>query len=226
MPLKKSKFLGIYILLVLFDLACGFEALSNFRILSKPLILLSLIVYFVGYAKGNRNTTFYLFLGALICSLLGDVFLLFDEQNSLFFTLGLASFLIAHILFILTFVKKWNPKKPKFFWLITALLFSYGGILFYVLIDSLGSLKLPVILYILGILAMVISAFRRLDKVPHRSFNLVFIGAFFFVLSDSVLAVNKFLYELPLSHILIMGSYATAQYLITKGILSQKDFAN
>jgi uncharacterized membrane protein YhhN len=226
MPLKKSTFLGIYILLVLFDLACGFEVLSNFRILSKPLILLSLIVYFIGNAKSNRNSTFYLFLGALICSLLGDIFLLFDQENSLFFTLGLASFLIAHILFVLTFIKKWNAKTPKYFWFITLLLFSYGGILFYILMDSLGSLKLPVILYILGILAMVISAYRRLDKVPYQSFNLVLIGAFFFVLSDSVLAINKFLYDLPLSHILIMGSYATAQYLITKGISSQEDFAN
>ncbi len=226
MQLKKNSFLWFYVLLVLFDLTCGFETLSNFRVISKPLLLLSLLIYFIILAKSNRNTTFYLMLGALFCSLLGDVFLLFEERSSLFFTLGLASFLIAHILYILTFIKKWNTKAPSNFWWITLLLFSYGGFLFYIMKNSLGALKVPVILYILGILAMVITAYRRKGNIPKSSFNLVFIGALFFVLSDSMLAVNKFMFAIPLSHIIIMGTYATAQYLITRGILTQGDFRN
>lgn len=226
MKFKKFTFLGVYVFLVLLDLACGFEALSSFRILSKPLLLLSLLVYFSIHANSNRNKTFYLMFGALFCSLLGDVFLLFETQSSLFFTLGLASFLIAHILFALTFINKWNTKTPVRFWLIVFSLFLYGGFLFYILNDSLGALKVPVILYILGILAMVITAYRRKGSVPPSSFNLVFIGALFFVISDSILAIDKFLMTIPLSHILIMGTYATAQYLITKGILIQENIEN
>ena len=226
MRLRKNSFLRLYVLLVFFDLACGFEALSSFRIISKPLLLISLLVYFISRAKTNRNTTFHLMLGALFSSLLGDVFLLFENRSDLFFTLGLASFLFAHILFTLTFVKKWNEKATSNFWQITVILFSYGGFLFYILKDSLGALKAPVILYILGILAMVITAYRRKGNVPHSSFNLVFIGALFFVLSDSVLAIHKFMVDIPLSHIIIMGTYAAAQYLITRGILMQGDFEN
>lgn len=226
MLFKKNSFLWTYVLLVLIDLACGFEALSSFRVISKPLLLLSLLVYFTVNAKTKRNTTFYLMLGALFCSLLGDVFLLFEEQSSLFFTLGLAAFLLAHVLFAIIFIKKWNNNTPKLFWLITLLLVSYGGILFYILKDNLGSLKLPVILYIIGILAMVVTAYRRKGNVSNASFNLVFFGALFFVFSDSVLAIGKFMHTIPFSHILIMGTYATAQYLITKGILIQGDFGN
>ncbi|MEP3209763.1 MAG: lysoplasmalogenase [Maribacter sp.] len=226
MQLKKYAFLWGYMLLVLFDLACGFEELSGFRILSKPLLLLSLLAYFVVQAQSRRNTTFYLMFGALFCSLLGDIFLLFENRSSLFFTLGLAAFLVAHLLFTLTFIKKWNKKKPSNFWLISVVLVAYGALLFYILKDSLGALKVPVAVYILGILAMVISAFRRKGYVPKSSFGLVFIGALFFVLSDSILAINKFMVAIPLSHIFIMGTYATAQYLITKGILKQGDFDN
>lgn len=226
MQLKKNAFLWGYILLVLFDLACGFELLSGFRIISKPLLLLSLLAYFVIHAQSHRNTTFYLMLGALCCSLLGDILLLFENRSSLFFAMGLAAFLVAHLLFTLTFIKKWNNKTPSDFWWVSVVLISYGALLFYILKDSLGTLKVPVALYILGILAMVISAFRRKGYVPKSSFGLVFTGALFFVLSDSVLAINKFMVALPFAHIAIMGTYATAQYLITKGILKQGDFDN
>lgn len=224
MQLKKNSFLGCYVLLVLFDLACGFEALDHFRVFSKPLLLISLLVYFTSNAKSNRNATFYLLWGALFCSLLGDIFLLFDKESPHFFTLGLASFLIAHLLFAFTFIKKWNNNLVSNFWWVVLLLFSYGLILFYILKDSLGALKIPVIAYIIGILAMVVTAYRRKGNVTQSSFNLVFVGALFFVLSDSILAVNKFMVAIPFSHIIIMATYATAQFIITKGILKQGDF--
>ncbi|KAG1658291.1 p-aminobenzoyl-glutamate hydrolase subunit B [Nymphon striatum] len=84
-----------------------------------------------------------------------------------------------------------------------------------------GALKVPVILYILGILAMVVTAYIRKENVTQSSFNLVFIGALFFVVSDSILAIDKFSVGIPFAHILIMGTYATAQYLIMKGVLYQ-----
>ena len=55
--------------------------------------------------------------------------------------------------------------------------------------------------------------------VNQTSYNLVFIGAIFFMLSDSILAANKFYQPIPLSNISIMVTYALAQYLIVLGIL-------
>jgi uncharacterized membrane protein YhhN len=161
---------------------------------------------------------------ALLLSLSGDVFLLFENNNSLYFTLGLASFLLAHILFAICFTKRWNSNKDRSFIVVVIALLSYGILLFCILQDNLGALKIPVILYILGILAMVITAYKRKGNVPSTSFNYVFIGALFFVLSDSALAIDKFLFDIPLSNIIVMGTYATAQYLITKGVLKQGDF--
>jgi uncharacterized membrane protein YhhN len=165
-------------------------------------------------------------VSALFCSLLGDVFLLFETTYSLFFTLGLTSFLVAHVLFTCLFMSKWNRQADtNFKWIILSF-FTYGIILFFLLKDNLGALQIPVILYILGILSMVITAYKRKESVPKPSFNLVFLGALFFVVSDSVLAIDKFLTAIPLSHSIIMGTYAIAQYLITKGVLNQEGFEN
>ena len=221
MNLKGKAFVWFYCILVLFDLACGFESLSSVRLISKPLLLISLLVYFIFNAGSSRNLTFYLMIGALFCSLLGDIFLLFESASSLYFTLGLASFLIAHLLYTFVFILK-RKKKPNadFKWVV--LIFSaYGILLFFFLKDNLGALKVPVILYILGILTMVVTAYIRKENVTQSSFNLVFIGALFFVVSDSILAIDKFSVGIPFAHILIMGTYATAQYLIMKGVLYQ-----
>ncbi len=219
-----AYFTYIFIGLVVLDILVSSFGYTDFRVISKPLILLSLLVYFIFSGKHLKKTTYILTILALFCSLLGDVFLLFETQGSLFFPLGLTAFLIAHLLYTFIFIKKRNKIPSSNFWWIALFLFSYGALLFYNLKDSLGALKIPVILYILGILAMALSAYRRKGNVAQVSFNYVFAGALFFVLSDSVLALDKFTIAIPQSHIIIMGTYAIAQYLITKGILRQVDF--
>ena len=62
----------------------------------------------------------------------------------------------------------------------------------------------------------------RKGIVNSSSYNLVFIGAIFFMISDSILALNKFYQPIPFSNISIMLTYALAQYLIVLGILKLK----
>ena len=47
----------------------------------------------------------------------------------------------------------------------------------------------------------------------------VFIGAIFFVTSDSILAIDKFHEPIPLASFWIMITYLIAQFCITDGIL-------
>lgn len=216
---KSNTFPLIYIFLVLLDLAIASSEYASFRIFTKPLILLSLIFYFAIRGKLVPKATYILMLFALFFSFLGDVFLLFDAVSGLYFILGLLSFLTAHILYCFVFLKKWNKINQSNFSWVTILLLVYGGILFYILKDYLGELIIPVAIYVLGILSMAITAYRRKGSVNTTSFSLVFLGALFFVLSDSILAVDKFMVAISWSHILVMGTYAAAQYLIVRGIL-------
>ena len=91
--------------------------------------------------------------------------------------------------------------------------------LFYFLKDGLGVMLLPVVIYMLVILSMSTSAYLRKDKANILSYGLVFLGAIFFMISDSILALNKFYETIQLANILIMTTYALAQYLIVLGIL-------
>lgn len=94
--------------------------------------------------------------------------------------------------------------------------------LFYVMFDGLGDMLYPVTVYMLVILTMAVTAFLRQGKVLPISYTLVFLGALLFMLSDSILALNKFYKPLPLSNISIMLTYALAQYFIVLGLLKNK----
>ena len=214
-------FLPLFIFLVTMDLIAGGMDYPFLRHCTKPLILLSLFIYFAINGKGLQKSVYVLMLCALFFSWLGDVFLMYESKDSLYFIVGLVAFLTAHVFYCIVFIKRWNKKTPHLFWFIPIVLGSYGFVLFLQLKPALGQLQLPVTLYVLVILLMAITAYRRKGMVSEMSFRYVFMGALFFIVSDSVLAINKFLFDVPFSHLLIMGTYATAQFLITYGLLSQ-----
>ena len=97
----------------------------------------------------------------------------------------------------------------------------YACGIFYLLKEGLGDLLLPVIVYMFVILLMGITAYLRRGSVPKNSFILVFLGALFFITSDSLLALNKFHQPLPLSNFSIMTTYSIAQLFIVFGIKKQ-----
>jgi len=216
-----SNFKWLFIALVVLDIIAGSAQLSEYRVVTKPLILLSLLIYFAIKGKKLSRTAYFLMLLALFFSLLGDVFLLFDSKSDTYFILGLASFLLAHFTYGAVFLKKRNNRPPQYLYGIIMILVAIGMGLFFYLRDSLEDLIYPVLVYVLGILFMASTAVFRLKKVDQSSFLWVFIGALFFVFSDSVLAINMFKFDVPWSNFWVMGSYATAQYLIVEGVLKQ-----
>ena len=224
MQLSKSEktFTLIFCVIVLLELITGiFESLSQLHYFTKPLILTSLIVFFWSKSnhllKGVRNIT----LLALLFSLIGDILLMFVDKTANFFIGGLIAFLLAHIMYTLIFIKKRNKTISPFPIIIIVLVYATG--IFYIVKDGLGDMKIPVLLYLTVILTMVVMASLRKGKVSNNSYYLVFIGALFFMISDSVLSVNKFYQSFASSGIIIMFTYALAQYLIVMGILKQRD---
>ena len=146
---------------------------------------------------------------------------MFADKGELFFIFGLVSFLIAHILFIILFVKQETYKTPNktLFSVGIFLVASYLSVIILVLFPSLGGLKIPVSIYAFVISLMLIMAFRG-ALVWQKPMNLlIFNGAVAFVVSDSILAMNKFYTALPNASLLIMATYIIAQYLITFGII-------
>ncbi|WP_164914216.1 lysoplasmalogenase [Aquimarina sediminis] len=215
-------FVLIYVVIVACDMVCSSNELyAHLRYYTKPSILGALITFFLLQRKGLNVLTFRLMILALIFSLAGDILLLFVDRSQFFFIAGLIMFLLAHVMYILIFLRKRdNKKKVGFFLLLTVL---YGMSLLYLLYPGLGNMLIPVIMYMVVILLMSNTAYFRGRDVSRVSYLLVFLGSLFFMLSDSLLAFAMFYKPIPLENVWIMVTYASAQFLIVYGVLEQKN---
>ncbi len=76
--------------------------------------------------------------------------------------------------------------------------FAFVGIaLIWVLYPGFSGMLIPVVIYALVLLTMGVLTHKRRGATTKVSFMLVAVGAILFVLSDSLIAVNKFAFEVP-----------------------------
>ena len=213
----EKQFSILFFVIVLFELITGStETLQIAHYIAKPAIVVSLMFLFIKTSEGISKSIKRITILALGFSVLGDILLMFVDQSPHFFTVGLVAFLLAHIMYIVVFLKHRNKQKSIVGFVILLLVYASG--LFYLLKDGLGDMLIPVIVYMIVILSMATTAFIRKGIVNQMSYNLVFVGAIFFMISDSILALNKFYQPIPFSNISIMLTYALAQFLIVIGI--------
>jgi uncharacterized membrane protein YhhN len=190
--------------------------------IAKALIIpVLMILFFININILSGRLHKFMITG-LLFSWAGDVVLELSKNNDNLFIVGLACFLIAHIMYLTAFFLtpgKNSILNNRFYLLIPVLIF--GIILVSYLYTDLDGMRLPVILYTLVILSMLAGALNRIDKVKKFSFYLVLAGAILFVISDSVIAFNKFVHQFDSSGIVIMSTYIIAQYLIVTGYIFQ-----
>ena len=217
----EKSFSFLFVILLALEIATSsFESISSLNYLAKPALLISLIFFFWKQSFGLEKRIRTMILLALVFSLLGDILLMFVPQSGNYFIGGLVAFLTAHVFYILVFLKERNPSKNSVFFI--GLMLAYGALLFYLLQDGLGDMIIPVVLYMLVILSMATTAFLRQDQVVKNNYVFVFIGAILFMISDSILALNKFYQPLPFRNFSIMFTYAFAQLFIVFGLLKQR----
>lgn len=201
----KSYFKYIYLCIVILQLV-GIYWFLDLRIITKPLIMISLGAYYFWFCKDFKVTFFI----ALVLAFLGDLFLMWEGQ--MFFVFGLSSFLVMQLLYSWVFLQDRVLLTRQD--LIGALvIIILGGLLVWQIVPNVkGVLVFPVIIYSLSIMAMVLSAlFRR------KTGNLyigILAGACLFLVSDSFLAYNMFVKSIADGDLLVMGTYMAAQYLI------------
>jgi uncharacterized membrane protein YhhN len=197
---------------------------ANIEILhfiAKPLLIpaLMMLVFYTRSNVANKN----LLLTGLFFSWLGDVFLLFEYKFDLFFIFGLVSFLTTHIFYIFYFlrIKSEKPSLLKKQPVLIALVLAYGITLVWQLYPYLGDLKLPVMVYATVICSMLLCSLHVFLKVNKKAAASYLLGAAAFVISDSLLAVNKFYQPFAYAGVLIMLTYCAAQFFIVTGYIQQ-----
>lgn len=221
-----NEFFYLVFIIALIDWYAVWKDLYKLRYLTKPLTLLALISWFT--ISGGWHGPTAIFGVGLILSLAGDIFLLKGILMTRpgFFQLGLVSFLIVQVLYIIGFNNTISCMSIS----TVALLFITGILAFLVTRYIVGGLRLtpegrkqqaPVILYMIALSLMLFSAFLTLFR-PEWSLmpaGLVSLGAALFFASDSILASDAFVKPFKYAEILLTATYHLAQIAIVSGVL-------
>ena len=181
----------------------------------KPLATLIVIAYAWGRGAGQAQRPWL--LGGLVFSLVGDIALLWPQQG---FLPGLVSFLIAHLAYLVAFTRELRFAQRVAPFVAYALV--AGAILAFLWPGVPGGLRWPVLAYVVCLAAMAAQtavAWRvargTASEVLARGAAL---GGLLFVLSDALLAINRFHTPLPASSLWILSSYWAAQWLLARSL--------
>ena len=193
--------------------------MPTIRIISKCLLLPLLMIYLL---VSTPNTAFIkeTALTALFFSWLGDVVLL-GEGN--YFVWGMIVFINAHVRNGRIFVRLQAFKLKGATWIGLGLALATIIMVYYFLQKPLGNLLMHVVTYMLAISAVWVLSFNLTNQPKYKAAAIHFFipGMFLFVLSDGILAFNKFLLHQPERwDIWVMLTYALAQWLLTEGYIS------
>ena len=216
--MKVTKELIPFLLLSIAHLVSISVGATDMANITKPLIVLSLIFYFKASVEETPINKLVVF--SLAMSVFGDALLIYQHNHSLFFIAGLGAFLLAHIGYAWINFNLVNDDVRKFrlMWQ-DAPIILVGFLVFLLIKDGVGDLRIPVLSYIAVIAIMGVTARQRWNRVDKESFWFIMCGASMFMVSDTLLAMNKFVEPFPQSGLSIMLTYTLAQFLIVKGII-------
>ncbi len=144
----------------------------------------------------------------LAASLVGDLFMMPRRKR---FTAGLAAFLVAQAFYTFAFL---SGLRLRFAPVPALAILVYGAVLFAILYPGLKGLRVPVLVYILAISAMALAALERYIRIGGTPALAACAGAFLFLVSDSVLAVDRFVKPFQAAQAVILSTYFAAQALI------------
>ncbi len=159
-------------------------------------------------------------IAALVFGMIGDILLVYVDK-SLFFILGLVSFLVGQIIYGVTFLR-----FVGFLWidvvlyvvLVAAAIFAYTRVKL-----DLGKMKIPVLAYLLIIMFMFVMALSSIYKGGFNTITtaLISTGAVLFLASDIVLAFVIFQKGSPKQlRAVNLSLYYSAQMLLALSVLT------
>ncbi|MEJ5991530.1 lysoplasmalogenase family protein [Ramlibacter sp. PS3R-8] len=204
--------------------ACAAQGWIDLHRVFKPLAMVLAIVFVLQRSAWLRSAGQFEFklLAALVLCLAGDVLLMLEGL----FIPGLVSFLAAHLCYLALFKQgqSWFPSGRALFATLGAAVAMYAF-----LFPHLGPvLKVAVAAYAVVIALMAAQAIGRAVVLRDAASVAVAVGSVFFMLSDTVLAINRFAQPLPLAQFWVLATYYAAQVLIVRNavLASRGAFGN
>jgi uncharacterized membrane protein YhhN len=218
--MNRTAWLIFFLIITTADIFAIATGNNDLRWGTKIFIVPSLVGWLISCLHVIKPHLYKWVVAALIFSWSGDVLLMLEPQNSIFFISGLVSFLIAHSCYIYFFQLVKKREKAKTNWLLIFPVLIYYSALIIFLLPHLGNLKLPVVIYGAVISSMLAFALHMRQITYKVAGTKMMMGAILFIISDSVLAFNKFYQPFAGAGIVIMLTYAFAQLLIVSGVIT------
>lgn len=200
--------------------ASGATGALELHLVFKPAALIFTIIFVAACAystsaRGIFDSKSWALLGAaLVTSLAGDVFLMLPNL----FIPGLVSFLLAHLAYIALLKRgaRWFESRPALLGTVAV------GAAMYAWLWHSGlpaDLRIPVAVYVLVIALMATQALGRAKQLHTQHARTVALGACLFMLSDSLIAVDRFVEPIPVVLLWVLSSYFAAQFCIVHGMV-------
>lgn len=149
-------------------------------------------------------------LAGLVLSLAGDVALMWPKEG---FLPGLVSFLLAHLAYLVAFtrVQRFGARRLPF-----AVYAAVAGAVLALLWPGVpAGLRVPVLLYVLALASMAAQAAVLWQATPaDAAARRLALGGALFLLSDALLASNRFAGPLPMASLWVLATYWSAQVCI------------
>jgi uncharacterized membrane protein YhhN len=215
---KTSIAIALFFIAAIADVYAIITGNETLEVYAKPMLLTLLaLVYLAAAEKPN----FWYVLGMFFC-FVGDVLLMFKGAN--FFMYGLAAFLLGHVVYI-KITAGFLQSELTVKMISSAMPFvAFFGLLLLLIYPNLGEMLLPVMVYGVTISTFGSVAFLNYREEKSTENLWLFIGAIIFILSDSLIALNKFYEPNELYGVTIMITYILAQFLICKAMIAKASF--
>lgn len=151
---------------------------------------------------------------ALIFSVVGDGFL--ARNNDRMFLFGLGSFLLGHVFYVVAMLILADfSQLAGWQYAVAGALVVAAGAMIGMLWSGAGSMRWPVVAYATTIALMGISA-----VFSNAYGGWVIVGAVLFMISDSVIGIERFRQPFPGSRLTVWVTYMAAQYLLLFGLFN------
>jgi len=172
------------------------------------------ILAVIAWREAPKEYRLFLSL-ALVFSGIGDFALAANVQWT--FAVGMAAFLVGHLFYLWIFSKtlrNWSELDLSRRTIIV-LIAVYALVMGAIVLPKTGALMPAIAVYFIVLALMAVASFAA--KIPRWTR----IGALLFVISDTLIGIDKFMAPIELRHLSVMSTYYAAQILILAGLCWQ-----
>lgn len=217
--LPRLRIVAIAISAVLAIVGAYVGDLRWLHLIFKPLTTLLIVALALSFASAESGYRRAIVIGLLL-STLGDVFLMLSPD---WFVHGLASFLLAHLAYLVAFTRR--ARLAITWWPFLAYAVVAGAVLAILWPSLPAQLQVPVVIYVMVLAGMAAQAAAVWRHRRGRATALAALGGGVFVLSDAVLAIDRFAAPFAAASAVVLGAYWTAQVLIGLSVMPDERIA-